>query len=121
MKYLVILLAILGISAVQLIVKYRFNAAHGPVPADATLFRYLMKILTDGWLWSAGTLLILAAVLWYFSLSRMPLSVATAFASLVYPTVIFGSFWFLGEAVRYPQVAGCILIVAGIWLVAAYS
>lgn len=120
-RYIIILVAVLGISAVQIIVKYRFNVAHGAVPADASLLPYIWKLLADLWLWGAGFLLVAAALLWYFALSRMPLSIAIGFASLVYPSVMLGSALLLGEAVRLPQVMGCGLIVAGIWLIAAWS
>ena len=121
MKYLLVMLAIVGVSAVQLLVKYRFNVQHGVMPADSAIAPYLVRLLLDPWMWLAGGLLVAAALLWYVSLSRMPHSIAIAFASLVYPTVILGSAWLLGEAVRVPQIAGCGLIMIGIWLVAAYS
>lgn len=121
MRYLVVMLAIVGVAAVQLLVKYRFNVQHGVMPADSAIAAYLMRLILDPWMWLAGGLLVFAALLWYFSLSRLPLSIAIAFASLVYPTVIMGSALLLGEAVRGPQVAGCGLIMIGIWLVAAYS
>ena len=121
MRYALVMLAIFGVSAVQLLVKYRFNVQHGAMPTDFTLAAYLLRLLRDPWMWVAGGMLVTAALLWYFALSRMPLSIAIAFASLVYPAVIVGSAWLLGETVRGPQIAGCGFIVIGIWLVAAYS
>ncbi len=120
MRFLTLVIGVFGVAAVQLIVKYRLNVEHGPAPVDASLLPYFVKILGDIWLWGAGVLLVAAALLWYFSLSRMPLSIAISFAALVYPLVMLGSATILGEAVRLPQIAGCGFIVAGIWLV-AYS
>lgn len=121
MRYLPLIIAIFGVSAVQLLVKYRFNVAHGAMPSDRSLLPYAINLLRDPWLWGAAVLLIVAAVLWYFSISRLPLSVAIAFAALVYPTVILGSAVFLGEHVALQHAGGCVLIVAGIWTIAAYT
>lgn len=121
MGFIGLIVAIFGISAVQLLVKHRFNVAHGAVPVDGTVVSYLLKLLVDPWLWLAEITLVVAALLWYFALSRIPLSVAIAFAALVYPLVMVGSMVVLGERVNLVQFFGCALIVGGIWLVAAHT
>ncbi len=121
MSYAVLIVAVMGISFVQLMVKYRLDVAHGAIPADNSIVSYLFSLLADPWLWLAGIALIVSALLWYFALSRLYLSAAIAFAALVYPIVMIGSVIFLGENVAMPQALGCLLIVAGIWLVVSYS
>lgn len=54
-RYITLLLAVLGISAVQIVVKYRFNLAHGAMPADASLMPYFWKLLADIWLWGTAS------------------------------------------------------------------
>ena len=118
MNYALLVVAVIGISAVQLLVKYRFNIEHGKVPGDGSIISYLFDLLADPWLWVAGLTLVISALLWYFSLSRLSLSVAIAFAAFVYPLVMIGSVLFLGESIGLSQSIGCLLIVSGIWLIA---
>ena len=121
LAYITLLIAICGISSVQLIVKHRFNVAHGAMPTDGSLWRYLVNLLFDPWLWLAAAILVSAALLWYFALSRFPLSSAIGFAALVYPIVIFGSAVFLGEPVNLLQAIGCAMIMGGVWLIASQT
>ena len=116
-----LILAIIGVSCVQLIMKFRFNDAHGEIPLSGELFPYFLGILKDPWMWLAGILLIASAFVWYFVISRMSLGVAFTFASLSYPLVMAGSYLFLKESFVLPQVMGCGLIVGGLCLIAAYS
>ena len=121
MSYIVLLVAVICISLVQLIVKYRFDVMHGQVPADRSILIYIFGLFTDPWMWLAGITLIVSALLWYFALSRLFISTAIAFAALVYPLVMIGGVAFLGEIVTRYQMVGCVLIVTGIWFVAYYS
>ena len=121
-RYLILVLAGAGVSVVQLLVKHRFNIAHGEMPwGGAALGDFLLSAMRDPWLWLAGALLVSSAGLWYFSVSRIPLGVAILFASLTYPMVLAGSGLFLGEAIGLPQIIGCLLILCGIMLIAAYA
>ena len=121
MGYVGLIIAIFGMSVVQLLIKYRFNVEHGPTPTDRTLIPYISRLIFDPWLWLSAAILVFSALLWYFAVSRLPLSTAIAFAALVYPTVTAGSLIFLGEQVNFYHFVGCSLVVSGIWLIAANS
>ena len=121
-SYIIILIAVVFMSAVQIIIKYRFTAVHGEIPLSTGDFPvFLWNALKDPFLWLAGITLIVAAILWYAAISRMSLGVAFAFAALSYPLVMTGSYVFLGELFRIPQMVGCGFIVAGILLIANFA
>ena len=120
-NYLILLVAVVLISAVQIIVKHRLNVQHGEVPYSGALFGFLLQLMKDPYLWIAGFMLISAAVLWYAGVSRTSLGVAFTFAGLSYPLVMAGSYWFLQESFVLPQMFGCALIVTGVMFVAAFS
>ncbi|MEM7068936.1 MAG: hypothetical protein AAF478_08630 [Pseudomonadota bacterium] len=109
-------------SAVQLLVKHRFNVAHGEMPLTAGgLPVFIFQALKDPYLWLAGAMLITAAIIWYAVISRMSLGVAFTFAALSYPAVMAGSYVFLSESFAIPQILGCGLIVVGLVLIAAFN
>lgn len=119
MIYFIILsLAVVVASGAQIVIKSRLTA-HGEMPAvpTETLF-YVFRLLFDPMILVAGAMLVCAALTWYFVVSRVPIGVAFAFAALSYPVVLSGAYLFLKEPVNLVQVAGNILIVAGILLVA---
>ncbi|MGI9394682.1 MAG: hypothetical protein ACR2OY_08545 [Boseongicola sp.] len=88
----------------------------GP-PRDAAI--YLFKLLLDPVVVSAAIVLVGAAITWYFVVSRIPLSIAFAFAALSYPIVLLGAHLFLRESISLGQIVGNALIVAGIIVVAS--
>ena len=81
----------------------------------------MWRLMGDPWLWLALAMLISSAFLWYFAVSRISLGVAFAFAALSYPMVLIGSQMFLGESFVVQQYLGCVLIVGGIFMRAAYA
>lgn len=121
MNIAIIVFAIMVAVGAQLIIKLRFNTSHGQMPSEAnSFFTYMIELMKDPWLWLAGIMLVSAAIMWYFVVSRISLSVAFAFAALSYPLILIGSQFFLGEQVVYQQYIGCILIMAGITTIAYY-
>ena len=59
------------ISALQLVVKYRLNVEHGQVPFQLTEAGYFaFGILKDPWLWLAGSMLVVSALMWYSAISE---------------------------------------------------
>lgn len=122
LNYALLIAAVILISAVQLVVKYRLNVEHGRVPFQPSeLYYFVFGVLKDPWLWIAGLMLIVSAIIWYYALSRISLGVAFAFAAFSYPMVMLGARLFLGETFLVQQYAGCALIVFGIFLIAAYT
>lgn len=119
-RYGILIIAITAVAVVQLIVKYRLNLQHGEMPSSEKLIPYLFEIFKDPWMWLAGIILLLGALFWYYSLSRVPLSIAFAFGALSYPLVMLGSKLFLGEIVVMQQYIGCGFIIVGLLLIAAH-
>lgn len=117
--YIILCLAVFIGSAAQLLIKSRLTA-HGMMP---TLSRdtvyYVFRLAIDPAIVLAAIMLLSAAMSWYFVVSRIPLSIAFAFAALSYPIVLLGAYAFLREPVSLMQVLGNLLIVGGIVIVAA--
>jgi drug/metabolite transporter (DMT)-like permease len=86
--------------------------------APRDMVSYILRLAIDPIAILAVVMLIGAALTWYFIVSRIPLSIAFAFAALSYPMILVGAALFLGERVVPLQVMGNLLIVAGILLVA---
>lgn len=86
--------------------------------APRDLAGYVLRLGVDPIAIVAVLMLVGAAVTWYFVVSRIPLSIAFAFAALSYPMILVGAYAFLGERVLPVQVVGNLLIVAGILMVA---
>ena len=81
---------------------------------------YARGMLTSGWLWSGRASFGAALVCYTYVLSRINLSVAyPVFTSVGFAIVILFSAFMLKETVTWWQVAGFVLIIAGVWLVVA--
>lgn len=113
-----VLAAVLALTVAQLVIKARLTA-HGVVPISADLWPYLLRVAMDWRMWLGLLGLVVSSGLWYAAVSRLPLSVVYPFAALSYPLVLLGSFALLREAISLPLVAGNVLIVAGVVLVAS--
>ncbi len=112
-----ILLAVVFLTAAQLIIKSRLNE-HGPIPLTGVdLPRYLLTIIQDLRLVVGFALLAVAAFGWYAGMSRVPLSLAFPVAALTYPLVLAGAVVFLREDFSWLKLVGNILIVGGIVMV----
>ena len=119
-SYIVLLIAVLLISGVQIVIKLRLDVDHGLLPSSIMeIPAFILGLMRDPWLWLAGVSLLTAAYLWYFSLSRLPLGIAFSFAALSYPMVMVGSAVFLGEPHTWLQYAGSLVLVLGIYMIAS--
>jgi drug/metabolite transporter (DMT)-like permease len=118
LHYIFLTLAVCAGAGAQILLKLRLTA-HGQMPsAPRDLAGYVTKLAIDPVAILAVLMLVGAAVTWYFVVSRIPLSIAFAFAALSYPMILVGAHLFLDERVLPLQVMGNLLIVAGILLVA---
>lgn len=119
--FALILVAVVVLTGAQVVIKSRFSV-HGVVPLQFdTVLPYLLDMMRDwlAWLGLAG--LVVSSVCWYAAISRLPLSIAYPFAALSYPVVFISSLVFLREAFSWQALAGNVLIVAGLLLVASAS
>jgi drug/metabolite transporter (DMT)-like permease len=116
-----IVIAVLSLTSAQFLIKVRLSA-HGVVPfAPAEFWSHALSLTRDWAMWLGLLGLIISSVLWYAALSRLPLSVAFPFAALGYPVIFAGSLIMLREAFSWPVLAGNVLIVAGVLIVAIAS
>ncbi len=81
---------------------------------------YVRGMLGSGWLWGGLASFAAALVFYTYVLSKMNLSVAyPVFTSVGFAIVILVSALMLKESITWWQVAGFVLIIAGVWLVVA--
>lgn len=108
-------LSLLSAAVSQVVIKWRLGALAPGGVVDIPGFVRLA--IADGWMWFGGCLLVGAATLWYLALSRLPLSFAMPFATLMTPLVITMSVVLLGEHITSQQIVATAVIVAGaLWL-----
>lgn len=80
--------------------------------------RRLLALLTVPWLWFALVCYGLSVIVWVVGLSRVPVSQAYPMLSLAYVLNIGLAWWLLGEVPNVQRVAGILVIVFGVVLVA---
>jgi len=119
--FALILVAVVVLTGAQVVIKSRFSV-HGVVPLQLdTFLPYLLGMMRDWLAWLGFAGLIVSSICWYAAISRLPLSIAYPFAALSYPVVFISSLVFLREAFSWQALAGNVLIVAGLLLVASAS
>lgn len=119
MKSLALSLAVFCVllsSAAQLVMKR--GMAAGASSAGADVAGTYLHALSSPLVWLGLGLYGASAVLWLWVLSRLDVSLAYPLVSLGFVvTLAVGVVW-LGEPLSWTRVAGCGLIVAGVWLLA---
>jgi drug/metabolite transporter (DMT)-like permease len=104
-----ILLAVVGISAGQLLLKIAALRMVTPPGAPA-----LGPHLLNAWLVAGIATLGLATLLWIWVLRTVPLNQAYPWMALCFVLVPVATYFVLGETMGWRQVAGTALIVAGV-------
>lgn len=106
-------------TSAQLLLKIGLSS-HGEFPldrADAAL-NYLAAIALEPMVWLGAAALGLAFITWLAIIARVELSKAHPATSFSYVTVTIASAVFLHETVSVMKMAGILLIMLGVWLVA---
>lgn len=93
---------------------------HGVFPIHSlnAALSYLAAIATEPVIWLGGLALMLAFLTWLAVISRVELSKAHPATSFSYVTVTIASGVFLHEDVSALKIAGILLIMLGVYLVA---
>jgi uncharacterized membrane protein len=102
----------------QLVLKWQIGGA-GPMPdsgADKLLF--LFRQFLNPWIISGFASAFLASLAWMAAMTRFDLNYAYPFMSLAFVIVMVFSVLFLGESVTVPRVAGTLLVMAGLIVIA---
>jgi drug/metabolite transporter (DMT)-like permease len=91
----------------------------GPlVASDSSAMDRAMKLLMVPSLWYALTAYGFSVIVWIVGLSRVPVSQAYPLLSLGYVLNIGLAWWLFGEVPNVQRVAGIVVIIAGVVLVA---
>ena len=109
------LLCVLGICVGQVL----FKLAAGRLNPVAPPLAALRELLLDPRFFAAMALYLSATLLWIWLLRRVPLGTAYAFMALAFVIVPLLAATVLGEALTARMLAGALLIVAGVYVVAS--
>jgi multidrug transporter EmrE-like cation transporter len=83
-----------------------------------TALTTLLRVFTQGPVVLGLTLYVASVVLWLVALSRVDVSLAYPMLSLGYVVNAVAAWWLFGEVLGPGRVAGMVLILAGVWLLA---
>lgn len=74
------------------------------------------QVLLNHNLWLALVVYAGATVFWVLLLRHLPLTIAYPFVALAFLVVPLLSHWLLGEPLRWQNLVGALVIVAGVWI-----
>lgn len=102
----------------QLVLKWQMGSA-GPLP-DGGLdkFLFLLRQFANPWIFSGFVSAFVASMAWMAAMTRFELGYAYPFMSLAFVIVMLFGLVFLGEATNLPKIAGTLLVVAGLVVIA---
>ena len=113
---LIIIFSVLVASVAQLLLKHGMTKV-GRVSSLASAPSMLFAALTNPIVLAGLAVFGLSALSWLVALSRVKLNVAYPMVSLGYVAVIFFSWLILKESVKPITIAGCLVIIVGLFLV----
>ncbi|CAM2974245.1 EamA family transporter [Cupriavidus taiwanensis] len=113
-----ILTGVLLNAAAQLLLKAGVNAV-GAITLDrGTLLVTALRVLTQWPVLAGLTLYVVSVGVWIVGLSRVDVSIAYPMLSLGYVVNALAAWWLFGEIIGPLRVAGILLILAGVFLIA---
>ncbi|NOV22667.1 EamA family transporter [Cupriavidus necator] len=113
-----ILTGVLLNAAAQLLLKAGVNAI-GAITLDrGTLLLTALRVLTQWPVLAGLTLYVVSVGVWIVGLSRVDVSIAYPMLSLGYVVNALAAWWLFGEIIGPLRVAGILLILAGVFLIA---
>ena len=113
-----ILSGVLLNAAAQLLLKAGVNAV-GAITLDrGTLLATALRVLTQWPVLAGLTLYVVSVGVWIVGLSRVDVSIAYPMLSLGYVVNALAAWWLFGEIIGPLRVAGILLILAGVFLIA---
>ena len=119
MIYIIFALAIIFNAGANILIKIGMNEA--VLDTGFNIFRMILIMLKNIYVMSGVFSFGLALVLYSYVLSRVNLSIAyPLMTSLGFAIVVSFSVIFFKESLQFLQIIGLILIVAGVWMVAAF-
>lgn len=113
-----ILLTLLFTVYGQLVLKWQMGGV-GPLPAGAAdKLVFLLTQFLNPWIMSGFAAAFLASLAWMAAMTRFELGYAYPFMSLAFVIVMLFGVAFLGESLSVPKVAGTLLVIAGLVVIA---
>jgi drug/metabolite transporter (DMT)-like permease len=104
--------------AAQLGLKAATDATGPLFGGGVDVSKRMVQLLTVPWLWLALACYGISVIAWVVGLSRIPVSQAYPMLSMNYVLMVPLAWWLLGEAPNAQRLAGIVVIIAGVFLVA---
>ena len=104
--------------AAQLGLKAATDATGPLFGGDVDVPKRMVQLLTVPWLWLALACYGISVIAWVVGLSRIPVSQAYPMLSMNYVLMVPLAWWLLGEAPNAQRLAGIVVIIVGVFLVA---
>lgn len=102
----------------QLVLKWQMGSA-GPLPAGgADKLLFLLRQFLNPWVFSGFVSAFIASLAWMAAMTRFDLGYAYPFMSLAFVIVMVFGVLFLGETMSLAKLAGTLLVVAGLVVIA---
>ncbi len=102
----------------QLVLKWQMGGA-GPLPAGgADKLLFLLRQFLNPWVFSGFVSAFIASLAWMAAMTRFDLGYAYPFMSLAFVIVMVFGVLFLGETMSLAKLAGTLLVVAGLVVIA---
>jgi drug/metabolite transporter (DMT)-like permease len=115
---ILMLVAVVFNTAAQLVLKVGMDRIGVFTFHWSSFIPILLKVMASPWI-IIGIIIYVGSVgIWLMVLSRIPVSVAYPIASLAYVTSAIAAYYFLGENVTMLRIAGIIVILIGVYMVA---
>ena len=113
-----ILLAVIFNTAAQIFLKMGVDRIGSFDFQWSIFFPMALKMISSPWI-VLGLIIYVGSVgIWLMVLSRIPVSIAYPIASLGYVTSAIAAYYFLGEDLSVLRVAGILVILVGVYMVA---
>lgn len=102
----------------QLVLKWQMGGA-GPLPEGSLpKLQFLLQQFLNPWIFSGFASAFLASLAWMAAMTRFELGYAYPFMSLAFVIVMAFGAVFLGEAISLEKIAGTLLVVVGLTVIA---
>lgn len=117
-NFVLILIAVLLNTASQLLLKAGTNALGSLAVTDGNYIGMAWRIGTEFYIIAGLASCVLSVLVWIFTLSRVPVSLAYPMLSIGYVVGAFAAWHFFGETITPLRIAGIAVIIGGVAMVA---
>lgn len=102
----------------QLVLKWQMGQAGALPDGAAAKLGFLLQQFLNPWIFSGFVSAFAASLAWMAAMTRFELNYAYPFMSLAFVIVMALGVMFLGEAISIRKIAGTLLVVAGLIVIA---